>query len=505
ISANTYSDNALANTDVVSCVLMSSIACVSNATDTSNLITMIVNPTLTPSVSISVSPSDTLCVGANATFTSAVTNPGTSVSYLWKKNGVTTLSTASTFTTNGLSNGDVVTLIISTAPLCASATSDTSNAITMTLLNNVTPTVSITASPSNTICTGTSVTFTATTTFGGTAPIYQWTKNGNPVGINSTTYTDAGLLNGDIIICNMTSNESCAAILNVVSNSIAMSVNAFVTPTVSITASPGTTICDGTQVSFTASQTNGGISPQYQWKKNGLNVGSNSNTYVATGLLNGDIITCVMTSNYACATTTIATSNSLTLNVLPTTLPTISISANPGTVINAGQSVTFTASATNAGATPVYQWQVNASNVGSNSPTYTSSTLTNGDDITCILTSSDACPVPASVTSNNLKMTITVGLNQVNSLLSTFNYFPNPAKDMLQLQGHLSQVNIQALHCEIVNAVGQVLLTQTINTPNGELDATLQLPASCASGWYVLKIAAEGHTQTYRFMVDRHD
>ncbi len=51
--------------------------------------------------------------------------------------------------------------------------------------------------------------FTAVPTNGGTAPVYQWKKNGTNVGISSATYTDAGLNNGDIITCILTSNATC--------------------------------------------------------------------------------------------------------------------------------------------------------------------------------------------------------------------------------------------------------------------------------------------------------
>lgn len=501
-NAATYNDNALVNGDIISCVLTSAIACVTVVGDTSNTITMTVNPTLTPSATISVSPSDTLCAGTNATFTSVVTNAGSSISYLWKKNGLATLSTASTFTTNGLSNGDVVTLIINTSPLCASTTTDTSNAITMTIYNNVTPGISITANPGNTICTGTSVTFTATTSFGGTTPMYQWKKNGNPVGTNTTTYTDAGLLNGDIITCELTSNASCASVLNVVSNSMAIMVNSSVNPSITISATPGTSVCDGTQVTFLASTLFGGASPMYQWKKNGSNVGSNSSSYIATGLVNGDIITCDLTSSLACALPTTLVSNALTMTILPSTNPTVSISANPGTTVNAGQSVTFTAIASNAGSSPNYQWKVNSNNVGTNTSTYSSSSLANGDDITCTVTSSDACPVPASVTSNNLKMTITVGLDDIHALLSGFSYYPNPTNGELHLKGSVNGKG-QAIQCKIVNALGQVLLTESITTLYGELDASINLPASCTNGWYVLTLEIEGQRKSVRFLVER--
>ncbi|NTW33823.1 MAG: LamG domain-containing protein [Bacteroidetes bacterium] len=83
---------------------------------------------------------------------------------------------------------------------------------------------------------------------------------------------------------------------------------------VSIAAS-ATSICSGTSVTFTATPTNGGT-PSYQWKVNGLNVGTNSNTYTSSSLANGNAITCVMTSNASpCLTGSPATSNTITMTV----------------------------------------------------------------------------------------------------------------------------------------------------------------------------------------------
>jgi hypothetical protein len=71
------------------------------------------------------------------------------------------------------------------------------------------PSVAIAALPAGAICAGTSVTFTATPTNGGTTPAYQWKLNGGNVGTNSTTYTTTTLVNGDVITCEMTPIEIC--------------------------------------------------------------------------------------------------------------------------------------------------------------------------------------------------------------------------------------------------------------------------------------------------------
>lgn len=70
---------------------------------------------------------------------------------------------------------------------------------------------------------------------------------------------------------------------------------------VSITANPTGPVCVGTSVTYTANPSNGGSSPVYQWKVNGTNVGINSNQYTYSPA-DGDIVSCVVTSNSDCAT-----------------------------------------------------------------------------------------------------------------------------------------------------------------------------------------------------------
>ncbi len=103
-----------------------------------------------------------------------------------------------------------------------------------------------------------------------------------------------------------------------------MTVNPTVTPSVSISTLTNP-ICSGSSATFTAVPTNGGASPSYQWKKNGTNVGTNSTTYTDNALANGDVITCVLTSNASCAILTSATSNPVAITVNSVLTPTVSI------------------------------------------------------------------------------------------------------------------------------------------------------------------------------------
>lgn len=165
--------------------------------------------------------------------------------------------------------------------------------------------------------------------------------------------------------------------------------------------------CTGSSVTFTATPTNGGTSPSYQWRVNGANVGTNSATYSSSTLANNSVVTCVMTSNLAGVTGNPATSNAITMTVSGAVAPAVSIAitagSNPSTT---GASVTFTATPTNGGTTPTYQWRVNGANVGTNSPTYTTTTLTNGAVVSCVMTSGSPCASPTTATSNSITMTV---------------------------------------------------------------------------------------------------
>ena len=107
------------------------------------------------------------------------------------------------------------------------------------------------------------------------------------------------------------------------------------TPAILITASPSTSIVSGTLVTFNSVIEAGGSSPIYQWKKNGIVVGTNSPTFIDSSLNNGDSIKCELTSDVDCAAGNSRVSNSLAFVVTPTGLKNnqtddnISIYSNP--------------------------------------------------------------------------------------------------------------------------------------------------------------------------------
>ena len=73
------------------------------------------------------------------------------------------------------------------------------------------------------------------------------------------------------------------------------------TPAVIVTVSPGTQIAPGTPVTFMASHANAGASPSLRWRKNGIAVAVNTDTYTDNGLQQGDSVTCTVYSTLPCS------------------------------------------------------------------------------------------------------------------------------------------------------------------------------------------------------------
>jgi chitinase len=192
---------------------------------------------------------------------------------------------------------------------------------------------------------------------------------------------------------------------NGTSGSLAVTVSPVTAPSVSI-ATSSTTICSGSSVTFTATPVNGGPSPSYSWRLNGLAAGTNSSTFTSTTLSNNDVVNLVMTSNAACKTTNTANSNSITMTVASGATPTVSIAASNSSICS-GANVTFTASATNAG-TPSYTWKLNGITVGTNATTFSSSSLSNNDIVNVVMTPTGSCNV-STITSNSITMTVKPG------------------------------------------------------------------------------------------------
>jgi gliding motility-associated-like protein len=177
-----------------------------------------------------------------------------------------------------------------------------------------------------------------------------------------------------------------------------LSVSSPVVPQVVVNSNV-TTVCSGVAVTYHATVSNISSNLIFQWKVNNVNVGTNSNTLSYTPN-SSDVVKCEVTNSNSCMA--IGTSNSISIVVNPILSPTLSITASSNLPFCVGAPLTFTALANDVGTSPVFQWQVNNINVGSNSSTFTNSSLQQGDIIKCLLSLNNPCSAFPSIASNTL-------------------------------------------------------------------------------------------------------
>ena len=213
-------------------------------------------------------------------------------------------------------------------------------AVTATV--NTLPTV-LTTTPSYVCVSGTTV-LSATTSARAKIDWYAASSGGTPLATGTNTFTTP-IINGTTIFY-AEARDTVTGCLSASRTAVTATVNSNLPVSVSISSNATNNItCSGISVMFTATPTNGGTSPIYQWKLNGNNVGTNGNIYSSSALANNDVVSVVMTSNATCAVNNPATSNSITTSV--NTSPASPVVTNgsrcgTGTVALSASSVTGT-------------------------------------------------------------------------------------------------------------------------------------------------------------------
>jgi gliding motility-associated-like protein len=284
-----------------------------------------------PGVSITAPSNAAICSGGSVTFTAVPLAGGTAPSYQWQLGGVNVGTNSPFYTVAAPADGDVVQCVMISNATCLTTPGANSNSIAIRILPPVTPAVSITAS-SVSICANIPVTFSASADNGGPALSYQWEVNGVGAGTNSMTYTTTDLNDGDVINCIMTGGAACMTAQTAPSNDIVIKVNRPAPASISI-STPSPPVCKGDAVTFITTIDNGGNTPVYHWKINGIDAGTNENTFTSYNLANGDRISCVLTSSIPCVLPVSSEDLPVVIKPLPV------LSAGPDTAVFPGNSV----------------------------------------------------------------------------------------------------------------------------------------------------------------------
>ena len=236
-------------------------------------------------------------------------------------------------------------------------------------------------------------------------------------------------------------------------------------------------ICAGSSVTFTAAPTNGGTTPSYQWKVNGVNAGTNSPTFTTSTLTTGQIVTCVMTSTIVGVSGSPATSNAITttVNAIPAT-PTITSSG--------GMILTSSSPTGN-------QWYLNGGIIaGATSQNYTA---TSNGNYTVIVTGS-GCP---SLSSANF-LESSAGLYDLVNVGSHVIIYPNPSSGKFTVV--FTSAELLKYKIELHNSIGQIVYFEDIKDFNGAYSKDFDI-TEYGKGEYFLRITDSKKNQMEKVII----
>ncbi|MEI8279757.1 MAG: T9SS type A sorting domain-containing protein, partial [Bacteroidota bacterium] len=250
----------------------------------------------------------------------------------------------------------------------------------------------------------------------------------------------------------------------------------------SIGVYPAAQVCPGTQVTLTAYAPDSCTPVSYQWIKNGVNVGTNNDSFTYIPV-NGDVITCQFTCG-ASGTHTSCNTVHMVVNAAPIAVITVS----PNDTVASGTSVAFTCTV-NGGTSITYQWVLNGVNVGTNSNTYTY-TPSSGDSVYCIIKATYCGSTNVSDSSNVIYMHLLGdGVSSVPFSVSDVQVYPNPTEGLLYVANLKEKVQYR-----ILNIIGATLQQGTLQSNNSKL--SLQ---AYPTGMYLLELTdTEGQKKVMR-------
>ncbi|RPD47085.1 PKD domain-containing protein [Hymenobacter sediminis] len=213
-------------------------------TAVSNVVTIQVQPLVTPSVSLA--PPPVLCPGTPLTFTAVAANAGAEPTFQWFVNNVAVAS-GPTFTSNTLVTGDQVRVQVTpTAGLCSTGPAVAS--VTVTRTPTPLPTLTIAVQPGGPVCLGAPLTFSiASVTEAGPTPEYQWQVDGADVaGATGPVFTSTTLRAGQTVTLRLRTTNSCGQLVTAVSNAVPVRIQ----PPVDVDAGPDREILAGSSVTL---------------------------------------------------------------------------------------------------------------------------------------------------------------------------------------------------------------------------------------------------------------
>jgi hypothetical protein len=416
-----------------------------------------------------------ICAGATAVLSD------TSIGGIWSLAPTLAGTISPTGVVSGIAAGTVVVSYTTSRYGCSQS---------MTVSVDAAPTSAGTITGSSNVCAGSSITL-SNTTIGG---IWSATTGGIAT-IGSATGVVIATTAGTAAISYTISNH-CGSI----ATTKTVTVNADVTPTISI-STPTDTLCAGSLAHFASVITNGGTAPAYIWRVNGgTTVFSSAYSYIPS---NGDVVTATLTSDAPCAVPASVTSNTVTMTVNPQVIPVVVITATPPGTILTGAAKTLTATVSNGGDNPTYQWVLNGVVIpGATDSSYTATTFNDGDTVTCVVISSGVCG--GNTAFSNKEGIVVYNNVGIKSLApkEELAVYPNPNNGAFTIKGAIGNPD-EEVNIVINDLLGQEVYRSVAIVSNGMLDAQVQLGKSVAHGMYLVSVHTATGVMVFHVVVEQ--
>lgn len=294
----------------ITCIVNTNTFCNNSVLASSNIVSIDTITTTVPTVSIEASNTQ-ICAGTEVSFSAMGSDWNSTTSVEWFLNGVSVANTTS-YATDLLENGQTVTAVLTQTDECGNLLTSSANPIAVTVIDQVTPTVTVFANLSQ-ACPGEAITYTATGDHWGDAPQFKWIVNGSTIITTaSVEFVYGQSATSNRISCELISDKSCIAENNILSNEISVSALSTETATLAIEAD-NPFVCNGSVVNFRALGDQWGESPSFEWSVDGTVVNTSAAFYSAANLQTGSEVTCRLTTNKPCVGLATLSSNKITI------------------------------------------------------------------------------------------------------------------------------------------------------------------------------------------------
>jgi uncharacterized protein YjdB len=268
--------------------------------------------------------------------------------------------------------------------------------------------------------------------------------------------------------------------------------NANLVPAITVAASANPVV-SGIPVTFTSSVLHGGVSPQYQWRVNGNPFSGATNAAFTYNPVNGDIVSCMMTSSSLCVFPLQATSNQVVMNVtgLPANLAlTGSVVAPQVNCFNATSVITVAV----AGSTFHVQSGASATLIAGQKISMLPGTrvFIGGYLHGYIALNGTYCNTPNAPVSSGEELTISPSLDSHGPELSLF---PNPAGSEVNILA-ITGVADEMLKMEMVDIRGRLVRKNTMLSGTAQ---TVDL-SDLSAGLYLIRVSGERFFKTVKMV-----